>query len=297
MAKAPNFSNLFYKNEAVKTTNKFIDVFDEFVFEEFNSESKFNINANGGAERRFRPSNIHKNYHCPRKLVYEYIGAESQIEKRAHSAQTHMIFENGHGVHSRLQKIIAQMSRKPHTKVVLLGRWRCKMCGSVFGELDPQPDQCTRCGCEYFKYAEVMVKIPEFKISGQCDGVVDWEGERWLLELKSMNPFTFAKTKQVPPDYLPQANFYMMGTGIHQQLFILEDKATQSKTEFHIAHDPKIIKPHLEAVKEACLAIEAKRFPKVLSDPEEVKLRCRACEYSKVCKQDKPFEYDLRIAV
>lgn len=287
------FDNIFVKDAPeAKKAMVLTDVLDEYIYETFN-KSKEDMEASYGDKLvpSFHPSQLAKAF-CVRKMVYEFLGAPFEGDLKFNPSLTHRIWHNGHGVHDRIQGYMAALGKFTDGKCVLIGRWKCP-CGAEYGYKKsgkkeegaywvPRPDKCDSCGRDgrHILYKEAGVNIPHLRVKGKMDGVLVWKDEKWIVEIKSMNPYQYANLSAPPDYYIPQTDIYMMASGIHKTIWIFEDKATQNWREFLTHHDPKNIAKILDLLVKANKAIDSKTLPPKYKDQRS----CRACEYRRICE-------------
>lgn len=301
MAKATKmkgtFGDLFVKSLPKKVSG-FTKILDEYIYDTFNNKhNEFKETASSKKGIPWHASQIGK-ICCSRKFAYQFTNAEYDYKTKAFSAGTLRIFQNGHSVHTRLQSFIAGMHKWSKGEVTLLGKWRCG-CGKIMGgdmpnKWIPLPKSCRKCKRKTkIVYREVVLSSDIWPIVGRTDGVIEWLGEKYLLEIKSVNPFDFPKLIEVPVFYLPQANFYMYMSGIHEMIYLAECKGTQRLKEFRLEYDYNIIEPYLKLMELALKAVARNKFPNRLKDPKKIVLHCEDCEYKKTCFAPDDFGYNL----
>ena len=225
--------------------------------------------------------------------------------KTSFSPNTLMIFENGNYTHTRIQTLL-----KPR----LLGTWKCEGCGRIHHEnsayktfveevakIDffvdhlmvyslseepmPMPEECV-CGSRDFSYIEWRVIDLENFISSRCDGVIEHEGVKWVLEIKSCNNNFFNEFSKTGlyHSYVRQLGSYMKILGIQKGLMLLENKNDQQAKVIPYDMDTFYSDPSFyhtwETIKEAAGAIRKgeELFPKKIA-------ACEQCVfYNKECK-------------
>ena len=291
------WGELFAKPQP-KKAELLIDSLDDYLYESKNNKPREGAKASLKNPIGWHPSQLDKDSKCKRKLAYQYTNTHFDWTQGAFSAQTLRIFDNGHSVHARLQDTIAHMGDWSKGQISLVGKWKCgcghKVGGDSKSQWKPKPDKCPSCGrVGKWEYREVGLSDQEHSIVGRTDGVINWRGEEWLLEIKSMSPFQFPKMTEPPQAYLVQANLYMFMSKIKKMLFIVECKGTQKLKEYHIKYDPTIVKPILRILKSVQQAIQNKKWPMRLKQPEAIKQHCRTCEYSKPCKLNLGFGWNI----
>ena len=128
------------------------------------------------------------------------------------------VFDNGHTVHGRLQEYL-------HRAGLLI-------------------------------QGEVPVENEEYEIRGHMDGIIEINGVKGVLEIKSMNSNQFCSCFEPRPDHLIQINVYMFCTGIPRGALLYECKDNQELREFYVKQDHSILNPILEKIRfvQTCLA-------------------------------------------
>lgn len=145
-------------------------------------------------------------------------------------------------------------------------------------------------------YKEIPVLIPELKISGKGDGIIEIEGKRYLLEIKTMNPFSYQKLVKVPDYYLVQTGIYMKGLSIEDTIFVFENKAFNENTPIIVKYDGKFLAPYVAILDKASRHIDRNKLPPKLTDVKDIKELCGECEWSTLCKVADKFKEGLTIA-
>ena len=120
------------------------------------------------------------------------------------------IFDNGHAVHSRLQGYLQEIGLLRET--------------------------------------EVSVENEEYEIKGHADGIMEINGIKGVLEIKSMNSNQFYKAYEPKPEHLIQVNIYMFCLGIPRACLLYECKDTQELKEFYIKQEQSIVEEILAKI-------------------------------------------------
>ena len=206
-----------------------------------------------GGHRRgfvFHPSQITRDA-CPRKLQIEFltnaIGNNWIVGAKPIDGRLRRIFDNGTMTHRRLQKYLKDMSAFPEYGVNLVQE-------------------------------EAPIFEPIYRIGGHTDGIIEINGERFILEIKTINSYGFNKLKEPYAKHVDQAHLYMYCTGIKKALFFYEDKNTQKVKDFVVDFDPVIMSIILEKLGAIKEAIINKRLV------ESEYLTCNKCDFKDICK-------------
>ena len=117
----------------------------------------------------------------------------------------------------------------------------------------------------------------EYEVGYTPDAILTINGEKYVVEIKSVNTYQFMKMTN-HPTAKKQVNMYMHFTGIHKGIILCEDKNTQQFKVFLVTYDPDVVAPYIER-------LEAVKYYKqrVFEEGKMVK-RCDQCT-SKVCKR------------
>lgn len=200
---------------------------------------------------RFKPSGISG---CRRKLFYEFILAEK--DPGGIAAKTMRIFDMGHAVHDILQKQLLA-------------------CGVIEKPEDIEVEFFTKKG----------------RIKGFIDAIITIKGERYILEIKSINTKGFDGLKGPKEDHIDQANVYMKVMKISKAIILYYDKNTSRTKEFYIEMDIEVIlslKQRMDYVKQC---VETGAVPKRISkDPKSY--FCMFCDYKKACHSKKRLDWE-----
>jgi hypothetical protein len=153
----------------------------------------------------FHPSSLHKSV---KELYHHYLHGDNGEEFEPRILR---VFDNGHGVHARLQEYL-------------------KSAGIL-------------------QQAEVPVENDEYEIQGHTDGIIQLNGTTGILEIKSMNSNQFYSAYGPKPDHLIQVNVYMFCTNIPRACLLYECKDNQELKEFFVKQDPAVLTPVLEKIR------------------------------------------------
>jgi hypothetical protein len=140
------------------------------------------------------------------------------------------VFDNGHAVHERLQRYLTA------TGVLL--------------------------------QAEVPIENADFEIKGHTDGIVEINGVKGILEIKSINANGFYTLYAPKDDHLIQVNIYMFCAGIERAVLLYECKDSQQLKEFYFKQDEAVLNPILSKIREVQALI--KNSGDISSNPQQV---------------------------
>jgi len=178
---------------------------------------------------------------CARAIVYEMLGV-SEPEKT--SPGTRRIFDNGHGVHHRIESYLEKA-----------------------GLFDILPDGKPA--------REVRLKNEEYWIEGTADGILNIDGIKFVLEIKSINTWGFSTLDAPNWYYLDQIHLYFLCLGIPQGIFLYENKDTQVLREFVVEQDDERMGKILDKIRFIQQCVEKGNLPE---------MTCTCRDKGKYCK-------------
>lgn len=166
--------------------------------------------------------------------------------------QLQLIFDVGHALHGWFQ------NRYFGPAGILKGTWLCLKCDAKTPGL--MPKRCPSCDADQWRlqYMEPAISEPTLKIVGHADGILDGPAlatvlgeifqlkpgetvpEDVLLEIKTINPNSFASIKGPLPAHYFQVNVYMHFLGLKKALVLYINKATSQLREFTVEYDPEV---------------------------------------------------------
>ena len=189
--------SLDHVKECIKKLNAFdFDEGDRDSFQKLFFDFYIAVNAESPRKGKvIHPSGLMNE--CARKLVYEFSDVEptNDVVKRI-DARTQRIFDTGTWWHNYLQAILYKAG-------ILV-------------------------------QSEVPVRDRKRRISGHADGIIQYKGEKMLLEIKTMNSMSFSKGKIAPFDaHKYQTSVYAGVLNLEKVCFIYVAKDT-SEIVVHI---------------------------------------------------------------
>jgi hypothetical protein len=136
----------------------------------------------------------------------------------------------------------------------------------------------------------------DLKISGHIDGKImdPATRETKLLEIKSMNPYTFAKMETLndlieddfTARYIDQLNIYMMFEQEKTSLLVMKNKSTGQIHIIEIPFDQKRAESLCEKARIINMHVDAGTLPAKINSLDV----CQKCSFAKVCKPEIEFD-------
>jgi hypothetical protein len=130
---------------------------------------------------------------------------------------------------------------------------------------------------------EVSVKSKKYRISGRADGIVLEDGIKYLLEIKTMNSWSFGGLTAPNENHITQASLYADILGLDRILFIYINKDTSALKEFKIHKENSQLIRAYEKIDVILHYVNNERCPK--RDCEK-KSDGKGCPYQKHCFND-----------
>lgn len=89
-------------------------------------------------------------------------------------------------------------------------------------------------------------------INGRADDVImsEFDGEKYVLEVKSVKSLYFIKTNGPDPAHIDQVTIYMKALGYKRGMLLYVDKNTLETKHFVITYDGKVLKKIFERLRE-----------------------------------------------
>jgi len=130
---------------------------------------------------------------------------------------------------------------------------------------------------------EVAIIDRKLKIVGHADGILKLGGEKYLLEIKTINDRGFTSLNAPKPEHKGQMTCYMKCLELNRGIIVYINKNTSLLKEFLVEHDEAYFKTSCQSrIRKYLTAIEEKALP----DKEGVSpsaFPCSYCPYSRVC--------------
>jgi len=191
----------------------------------------------------FHPSALGQ---CLRKLWFQHLKAPTNGEPTSDDAlRWYMILETGSKVHVLWQNL-------------------CRKAGVL-------------------EQGEVSLRDSSLRIIGHADGILNISGDRYVLEIKTINARGFGGLTEAKPEHVLQATAYMKALNVKGTVFVYLDKDRHGVKEYVVPFDEKVwenkVVPRIDKYFKA---VKTKVAPEKEGDNPQ-RFPCSFCEYSKVC--------------
>lgn len=269
--------------------------------------AKKNLADNSRRQDIIHPSELAKEFVCPRQITYRISGKTPTDSKKEHTVGLLAIFEEGHSQHSKYQNLLVDMGR-------MWGDWKCRNCGTVVKH-SHKPPTGSYCQCDLWEYAEVSLDAEsEWMMTGHADGAVP--DVNAFIEIKTIGLGTIRmeepelvkkhtkKTtdgkavtdfdglwKDIKRPLKPhrnQANLYLAiaqlrGMPVDRMVFIYENKANQMTKEFVMPFSERAVAPLIDTAKDIKYAVENDQELPRPDWAEKEHKECRDCPFRSLC--------------
>ncbi|QHW35834.1 hypothetical protein GZH47_33625 (plasmid) [Paenibacillus rhizovicinus] len=200
---------------------------------------------------------------CDRRIVFDMI----MVPKEANDAQLMRIFDNGHGMHHRYEKMFEDMG------ILVQAEMRIEL-ENISGHTD------------------AWVKIRSF---------ANPHGEDYLVELKSAFSKSFewmVKNNLPKKEHRAQLTFYMHLTGIKKGIIFVENKDTQEVWEYELEYDPALGQQLMNKAHRLIEMAQQRRLPAIEKGYTPSNYKCAQCPYNIYChagatRQDGAVRYPI----
>lgn len=237
-----------------KSIAKLHEYFEENTFREHDEDKAqklfFDLWNSWYAERHrstktFHPSGL-KN-ECERKIFYEFTEDEpSDFIPRKIDGKTQRIFDIGTFFHTYIQSVLYKMG-------ILL-------------------------------QSEVPVRSRSRKLDGRADGIIMWNKKKYVLEIKTMNSFSYAKGKLSATDsHIYQASIYADILNIDMILFVYINKDTCEITIHEVPINKKMVSLATEKMNLVLDSVKIGTAPKRECCASKTDSMANVCPYRTLC--------------
>lgn len=129
---------------------------------------------------------------------------------------------------------------------------------------------------------ETKCRNERYNLSFLCDGVIDYKGERYILEIKTESSFKYSKHDSPFPEHKVQAACYSLALGITKVIFLYENRDNCSKKTYLVDVTPEMRQAVIDKIT-TC----NKHVKKKIAPPKSSKVKdCTYCGYKRQCRID-----------
>lgn len=232
-------------------------------------------------DKIFRASELSKM--CPREEVLRFTYKIKKTEKI--DSKTQIIFDFGNAFNNLAQqKWLAEWD-------MLIGDWICDHCKGIF-LFQKKPATCPSCFKTAFIYRELEFIDKKFSVSGHPDGILEKDGRRKVLELKTCNSQIFKYITEInksPLDFhVDQIHIYMWKYKVGEGIILYLNKDQSDLAEFQIAYNSSRMERMLRNVNLAKNGMKEKQIPPREICADASCTRAKKCGVRQWCFEIKP---------
>lgn len=213
----------------------------------------------------FKPSGIGG---CTRGLYYQLKGESPDGDSSTYNMIG--IGESGTDRHERLQNYVKRMKKNGiNCKWVNVGTYlrRHKVT---------DPEVVEKKGNETKLYSH------KYNMRFMCDGLIQYNGEYYIIEIKTESTHKFNRHQEPWPSHKLQATCYSMTIGVPKVIFIYEDRDNCTKKGYLV----EVTEPMIERVESIINTVnwyvEQNQVPPMAEEPS----KCMYCNYKNQCRKD-----------
>lgn len=113
----------------------------------------------------------------------------------------------------------------------------------------------------HLEQAEVPIEDAKRKIKGHGDGILKFDAERFLFEIKTMNSYGFAALRAPLEKHINQASIYAKTLGLKRIIFLYINKDNQELKEYIVNVDDKSVESSYKVIDRVDKAVVNKVAP------------------------------------
>jgi CRISPR/Cas system-associated exonuclease Cas4 (RecB family) len=229
-----------------------------------------------GIEQEFNeadrlPSNYYSpsGMNCSRAMFYKSSGVSAEQEKK--NMSTIGILESGTDRHLRIQQYFIKSKTFKYLDV------------SSYIESQGDALKHLKVVRKSENGVETMVLDTRYGIQFLADGLIEYDGKIYVLEIKTETSYKYQSRKGIAPEHLTQGITYSICFGLDDILFLYECRDNCDKKIYHFKPTEQMKKDYV--LDKIALCDEAKKtgIPPVV---DRELMNCRYCKYKKRCQQD-----------
>lgn len=240
------------------------------INEQFQNDLNATIERQAAEEQRppsqsYKPSSLK----CVRNMWFQVTGAE-QDEGRTDSNLVG-ILQSGSDRHERIQSAVAAM-----------------VDYGIDCEYVDVAEYVKQRGLDYLEIVgkqgyETKLFHKDLNISFLCDGIIKYQKQYYILEIKTETIYKWQSRKGVDPEHLAQGTAYSVCLGIDQVMFLYENRDNCGKKVYllEVTDDMKheLVLAKIELSDQHVKTLTVPPIPLDIT-----KKTCQYCSYKTVCK-------------
>ncbi|MFB6215642.1 MAG: PD-(D/E)XK nuclease family protein [Candidatus Aenigmatarchaeota archaeon] len=119
---------------------------------------------------------------------------------------------------------------------------------------------------------------------GRADAVVSINGDNYVVEIKSHNPYSFRNLEEPKSSWYKQLQLYLHYFDMEEGIILVECKGTQELKEFTVERDHDLVKEIFSEFQDLKEKVEKGVIPEKPDGDDWEYNKCNYCEYEEVCE-------------
>ena len=121
---------------------------------------------------------------------------------------------------------------------------------------------------------DLKICIEDFRIRGECDALIEWNGQRYIGEFKTINSNGWSRLHRPKPEHVIQVQAYMFGHRVRTALVFYENKDTQEVKILPVPYYKDVWRKVVKRTEHIRAIVDAASTPQEALDQLE-----RGCKY------------------
>ena len=215
----------------------------------------------------YKPSSLH----CIRNMYYQCV--EADIDSPSESPESVGIGESGTDRHLRIQNYISRMKDYG--------------VNCEYIDVEDYIKEHNIPDLEVLSKEQFETKLysPKYNLRFLADGIIKYNGEYYILEIKTESSYKWLQRGGVDPSHYYQAYTYSLCFGIDNVLFLYENRDCCTKKSFMLNVSDTNRQFIVDLLNRCNEYVQNKIVPPKPTDIE--KKVCQYCGYRKTCRGDK----------
>lgn len=210
----------------------------------------------------YKPSSLN----CIRQMWFYKKGVEKDKIQTRTSAEVGVL-ESGSDRHSRIQNWLLKLTEKKDN-------WKYWDVSEYVNKFKPKGIILKhKFGNETLCYNEI------YDLSFMCDGLLEYKGKFYILEIKTENAFKWFKRREADEKHLYQGTCYSISFGIDEVIYLYESRDNCEKKTYLVRIDKAKKEKLISQIENCNYYLEKNKVPKIKKQPSI----CKWCEYQIEC--------------
>ena len=130
-----------------------------------------------------------------------------------------------------------------------------------------------------------IVAEEEFDITGAIDGIIDYKGERMLLDIKTINQYWWNRLESISEVYQVQMMFYMYLTEFKKGAFLYVNKNTSEMKLFQLEWNEEMFQEYLKlsVITPQEMLLDNKIAGRIDMCSNKNTVVAKGCDYCDIC--------------